>query len=142
MIRAILDSTVMVSAFLRQGGVSDVLLGHAYERNFSLYLAEDILAETRPILLETERIRNRYAYPDDSVHHFIYGLHGIANLIDPLPPLTGIVRDPNDDMMIAYTSAASAAYLVTRDKDLPSLQVYDSITMVTLEIFIETLRSQ
>jgi putative PIN family toxin of toxin-antitoxin system len=118
--RAVLDATILASAFLRQGGVSDALLGYVYERRFSLYLADDILAETDRILLETERIR-RYAYPDDSVRRFIHGLRSIANLIDPLPPLTGMVRDPNDDMMIACASAASAAYLVTRDKDLLSL---------------------
>jgi putative PIN family toxin of toxin-antitoxin system len=143
MIRAVLDSTVLVSAFLGPGGVSDALLGQAHKGNFTLYLAEDILAETRRILLETERIRSRYAYADDSVERFIQELRDIANLIGSLPPLTGIVeRDPNDDMIIACASAASADYIVTRDDDLLSLRAYDSITMVTPEVFMDTLRSQ
>ena len=142
MLRAVLDSTILVSAFLRQRGVSSDLLRQAYERRFSLCLADDMLAETRRTLLESERIRNRYHYPDDSVEHFIQGLRRLANLINPLPPLSGIVRDPNDDMIIACACAASAAYLVTRDKDLLSLRVYDAVTIVSPEIFMETLRSQ
>ncbi len=142
MLRAVLDSTVLVSAFLQEGGVSDALLGHVYEGNFSLYLANEILAEARRTLLESEHIRRRYIYPDDSVERFIHALRRIANLISSLPPLTGIVRDPNDDMIIACASAASADYIVTRDKDLLSLRVYDAITMVTPEVFMETLRSQ
>ncbi len=67
----------------------------------------------------------------------------MTNLIGQLPPITGIVeRDPNDDMIIACASAASADYIVTRDKDLLSLRVYDAITMVTPEVFMDTLRSQ
>ncbi len=143
MIRAVLDSTILVSAFLGPGGVSDALLAQAHEGHFILSLAEDILTETRRILLETERIRRRYAYADESVEGFIEELRGIANLIGSLPPLTAIVeRDPNDDMIIACASAASADYLVTRDDDLLSLRAYDSITMVTPEVFMDTLRSQ
>ncbi|MDH3603231.1 MAG: putative toxin-antitoxin system toxin component, PIN family [Candidatus Tectomicrobia bacterium] len=143
MIRAVLDSTVLVSAFLGPGGVSDALLEQAHADRFSLHLAEEILAETRCILLDTERIRRRYTYSDDSAHRFIEELRDIANLIGPLPPLTGMVeRDPNDDMIIACASAASAGYIVTRDDDLLSLRAYDSITMVTPEVFMATLQSQ
>ena len=42
-------------------------------------------------------------------------------IFSDLPPLTGIVRDPNDDMILACAVAASAAYVVTRDLDLLSL---------------------
>ena len=39
-----------------------------------------------------------------------------------LPEVTGVVRDPNDDMVIACALAASASYLVTRDPDLLTLK--------------------
>ena len=51
-------------------------------------------------------------------------------------------RDPNDDMIVACAVAASADYIVTRDDDLPSLRAYNSTAMVTLEVFLDTLRSQ
>ena len=50
--------------------------------------------------------------------------------------------DPNDDIIVACAVAASADYIVTRDDDLLSLRVYDSTTMVTPEVFLDTLRSQ
>ena len=93
--------------------------------------------------MDTTRIRLRYAYCDGSVSHFIQALRDIANFVAPLPPLTGIVaRDPNDDMIVACACAASANYIVTRDHDLLSLRAYDSITMVTPEVFMDTLRSR
>lgn len=142
MLRAVIDSTVLVSAFLGPGGVSDAVLGQADAGRFLLYLAEEILAESQRILLDTERIRSYYHYCDNNVYRFIGELHNHASLIGSLPPLSGIVRDPNDDMIIACASAAFADYIVTRDKDLLSLRTYDSITMVTPEVFMETLRSE
>jgi len=137
---AVLDSATLISAFLKPGGVADLVLQQAYERAFELFLAEEILAETRRVLLETDRIRQRYAYPDESVHRFIRGLHGIAQMTGPLPSLAGIVRDPNDDMIVACALAAKAQYIVTRDNDLLSLRTYETITMITPEAFMSILR--
>jgi putative PIN family toxin of toxin-antitoxin system len=141
MTRAVLDSTVLVSAFLWQGGVADLVLTSAYEGAFDFFLAEEILAETQRVLLETARIRRRYAYPDNSVRRFIRGLRSIARLTGPLPPMTGMVaRDPNDDMIVACALAAHADYIVTRDDDLLSLRAYETITMITPEAFMGILR--
>ncbi len=62
-------------------------------------------------------------------------------MIDP-PPLTGIVRDPNDDMIVACAVAASASHIVTRDDDLLSLETYEGIVMLTPEAFMTVLRGQ
>jgi putative PIN family toxin of toxin-antitoxin system len=138
---AVLDSAVLISAFLKPGGVAEVVLNRAYERTFELFLAEEILVETRRVLLETDRIRRRYVYPDESVHRFIRGLRGIAQMTGSLPPLTGIVeRDPNDDIIVACALAAGADYIVTRDDDLLSLRTYETVTMITPEAFMGILR--
>ena len=142
MLSAVLDSAVLISAFLKPSGVADLVLNRAYERAFELFLAEEILAEPRRVLLEADRIRRRYVYPDASVHRFISGLRGIAQLTGPLLLLSGIVaRDPNDDMIVACAVAAGADYIVTRDDDLLSLRTYESITMTTPEAFMGILRS-
>jgi predicted nucleic acid-binding protein len=43
MLNAVLDSTVLISAFLAQGGVSNELLRHAREGAFVLCLSAEIL---------------------------------------------------------------------------------------------------
>ena len=57
-----------------------------------------------------------------------------------VPPLEGISRDPNNDMVIACAVAAQATYLVTRDKDLLTLTQHQKIRMTTPEQFMEILR--
>jgi uncharacterized protein len=141
MLSAVLDSTVLVSAFLAQRGVSNELLRYAREGAFLLFLSEEILNEAQGVLLDEERRhRQRYHYPNEEAIHFIDGLRGFAHLVTGLPQVTVVIRDPNDDMVIATAQRAQAAYIVTRDKDLLSLQHYEGITMITPEAFIAVVR--
>ena len=88
------------------------------------------------------RHRQRYHYPNAEAIHFIEGLRAFAHLVTDLPHVTVVSRDPNDDMVVATAIRAHAASLVTRDKDLLSLQHYEGITMMTPEAFIVIMREQ
>lgn len=140
---AVLDSTVLISAFLAQHGVSNELLRHARKGAFLLYLSEEILEETQGVLLDVERRhRQRYHYPNEAAIMFIDGLRAFAHLVTDLPQVTVVIRDPNDDMVIATAQRAHTAYIVTRDKDLLSLRQYEDITMITPEAFMAVLRER
>jgi len=57
-------------------------------------------------------------------------------------PVTPVVRDPNDDMIIGCAVAAGANYLVTRDKDLLAVSSHRHTTIIGPEAFAELLRSE
>jgi len=79
---AVLDSTVLISAFLAQRGVSNQLLRHAREGAFLLCLSEEILEEAQGVLLDEERRhRQRYHYPNEEAINFIDGLRAFAHLV-------------------------------------------------------------
>jgi putative PIN family toxin of toxin-antitoxin system len=140
-VRAVIDSTVLVSAFLTEGGISAELLRYAREGIFVVALSEELLTETEHTL-SYSRIRASYTYSDEDVTDFFNRLRLAAELITDLPKLTGIVRDPNDDMIIATAQRVEAAYIVTRDKDLLSLEMYENITILTPEAFMAILRER
>lgn len=62
-----------------------------------------------------------------------------TSIVADLPPVTGVVRDPNDDMVVACALEADADYIVTRDKDLLSLGTYEGIRIVTPRQFLDLL---
>ncbi len=142
MLKAIFDSTVLVSAFLVKRGVSLELLDYARRGAFSMCLSEAILAETQRVLLQHQRIRKRYHYADEDAKTYIELLAIVSQPITDLPEIHGVVRDPNDDVIIATAVKAGADYLVTRDKDLLVLNAYQQTIIVTPEQFIEILRAQ
>lgn len=141
MARAVLDTTVLVSAFLRpsKGGASFDLLRLAGAGAFELCLSDDIVEEVADTLITHERIRRRYHYPDSAVFDYCRELTNVATIVSAVPELH-IVRDPEDDKILACAVAAHAEYLVARDKDLLSIGSYEGITMLTPELFLAVLR--
>jgi uncharacterized protein len=137
---AVLDSTILVSAFLTPGGAADALIDLAKAGRRTCAVAEDILAETARVLLATPRIRQRYPYTDADVQDYLQGIRQAALVVSDLPPLSGIVRDPNDDMILACAVATSASHVVTRDDDLLALDSYEGSAIVTPEAFLTLLR--
>jgi uncharacterized protein len=117
MIRAVLDSSVLVSAFLTQSGTSHAVLSAAREGAFVLCLSREILEETRRSLREKVRtIRRYYAYPDERVDQHIADLAALAEFVGDLPELHVVPLDPEDDAIVATAVAARADYLVTGDQ--------------------------
>lgn len=132
--RVVFDTTILVSSFLRRGGLSDELLILAAEGQFELVLSPAVILETWRKLLSSERIRARYRYSDERAHRFCRGLLRIAEVVRNPPPLAGIVRDPGDDMLVACAVAGRADSIISRDKDLLSLGAFQGIAIITPEI--------
>jgi putative PIN family toxin of toxin-antitoxin system len=115
----------------------------AKKRAFRDYISDDILEELAEVLLRQGRNRRRYQYPDSAVVEFCQGLARFATVVSDVPEIRGIViRDPNDDKIVACAVAAGADYLVTRDKDMLSLGEHHGLAMISPETFLHMLRAQ
>lgn len=130
--RAVLDSSVLVSAFLTpHGSVVRLLRAPALAR-YQLCLSEFILTETAETLLFKPRLRTYAAYADTDVRDFIRWLLSQAETVDELPTLRVVSSDPKDDPIIATAIAAKANYLVTGDRaHLLPLREYERIHIVS-----------
>ena len=142
MAKAVLDTTVLVSALLNPnpGGVSYEVLRLAAQGTFDLFLSADILQETAETLRQS-RLKQRYAYSDADVAGYCDALASLAAIVSEVPPVR-VVRDPADDMIVACALAAGADYLVTRDKDLLSIGMHAGVAIVTPESFLRIVRAQ
>jgi uncharacterized protein len=140
--KVVLDTTILVSAFLRAvpGGAAFDLLRRAHAQDYELVLSRDILAETKRVL-ERTRLRSRYSYADDAVRQYCDDLSRLATVLSQIPNIR-VVRDPNDDMILACALAGDADYLVSRDDDLLSLHSYGGVEIVTPEMFLRVLRER
>ena len=139
--RAVFDTTILISAFLRLGGLADELLTLAGEGKYELVLTSAIIIETWRKLVSSDHIRARYPFSDERVHIFCLSLSQIsADVLRSTQPLTGVVRDPNDDMVIAAAIDGRADTIVSRDKDLLSLGSFRGVPIISPETFRQQLR--
>ena len=118
-LHVVLDSVVAVSAFLTEGLTADLV--SQCQENVNLYTAVEILQEIRYVLLEKPHLRNRYAYSSEKVENFIDYLKDISIIVAQLPEIRVIERDPKDDRIVVCAVAASADYIISRDRDLLDL---------------------
>ena len=95
------------------------------------------------VLLDRKPLRRRFSYLDKDVAEYCGELTKFATVTHNVPSISGVViRDPNDDMIVACTLAGGADYSVTRDKDLLSLGRHQGIIMITPEAFLHLLRAE
>jgi uncharacterized protein len=131
-LRAVLDSSVLISGFLTPHGVSAKLLDAAEQESFEFCTSPEILEETRRALTtKVRRIRRYYAYPDDSITLFIEGLRADSEVVSDLPSLRVVPLDPTDDVIVATAVKAKADFIVTGDRHLLALGSHEGIRMIT-----------
>jgi putative PIN family toxin of toxin-antitoxin system len=88
---------------------------------FTLYVSDHVLAEVREVL-ERPRVRAKNpAITDETTARLLDRLARLATKVVDVPDLFSLPRDPDDEPYINLALAASAGYLLTRDKDLLDL---------------------
>jgi hypothetical protein len=139
MFRAVLDTNVIVSAFLSRHGIPNAILrqaGIAYQ----LCLSQEILDETARVLREP-RIQRRGGLSEAETVEFLESLRQSAVMISDLPTLDVVADDPDDNVVVACAVAAEADYLVSGDDHLRSLQQYAGIDIVLPAAFHAVLET-
>ncbi len=127
-ISAVVDASVLVSAFLFPESVPGRILRLADQRKFALHLSPLLLEETRYALLST-RLREIYGHAEEAVHAWCAGLLETGSLFaGPLPEIGS-----------ATALAVNASVIVTGDKDLLALGRYETIRIVTARAFLTEL---
>jgi len=118
-LRAVLDTSVLVAAFLHLAGVNGRVLALAGER-YELRLSTAILAEVRKVLFYP-RLR-RYGYSEEEVEEFLRALRKAVFLVRRWPKIQVVREDPADDRVLACALAAKADCIVSKDEHLQKLR--------------------
>jgi len=133
---AVLDSSVIVSAFLSSTGASaEVLHLWRQDKAFQVILSDPILAEVIRVLLE-------HGIADSLVEDFVAALYLLALVTDNLYVVRRVEQDPSDDVFLAAALEGQADYIVTLDRHLLSLKQYHGIQVVRPASFLRYLRTR
>lgn len=138
--RAVLDSSVLVSAFITPHGSVVRLLREPVRSRFELCLSDAILTETVETLLSKPRLRRYASYADEDVHEFVLWLLTQAEMVPDLPAPRVVPNDPKDDPIVAAAVAAKADYLVIGDRaHLLPIGEYQNTRIVSPRAFLDIL---
>jgi putative PIN family toxin of toxin-antitoxin system len=133
-VKTILDSSVLVSAFLTPGRTPALLLAAGLDGRFTIVLSDQILVETARSLQGKARLAKRYRFSEAEVLRYIGDLATTAMVLGKLHNITPVCRDPDDDHVLAAAVTTQASCIVTGDRDLLDLGEYRGIHILTARV--------
>lgn len=138
MIVAVLDTNVLVSAFPAHGTVPAILIDAWRQGAYHLVISEHILEE----LSETWRDpywNARFSSTDGA--EAISLLRSAAIVTALTVTVSGVATHPEDDLILATAVASKANYLVTGDRKLRAVGIFQDVTILSPREFLAVLES-
>ena len=92
--RAVLDSSILIGAFIRPNGAVAGMIQTLLDHPIELCVSNAILNETSHTLLTKKQLRRYATYGDDDVEAWMDWLTHTATAMEPAPGVTNICHDP------------------------------------------------
>lgn len=138
MLRAVLDTNVIVSGLIRPAGAPGQILERLLDEAFILVISPDLVDELRRSL-RRPRVRRYILLSSDELEGRIAQLETLADPVEGKIELKVEIRDPDDIKFLVAAVEARADYVVTGDADLLTLGEHEGIRIVTPRAFLELL---
>jgi len=122
-VRALLDSSVLIAAYISRAGVCAGLLEDI--QSFHEWVTSDfILGEL------SRKLRDKFQYPEDEIAEIREAIMIAAEFVTPEELPGDVCRDPNDLAVLGTAVAGRADVIITGDKDLLVLTSFRGIPIV------------
>lgn len=140
MLRAVLDTNVIVSGVISDKGIPSQLLSAWRAREWDLVISPGILHEIQRVL-SAPKIARTYSLTRQEIVDLVQLFSHRAILMTGTLTIPPAARDADDDPILACAKEAQADYVVSGDDDLLSLERYESIPIVSPAAFAAILKT-
>ena len=120
MLRVVLDTNVLVSAFFWEGNEQDILR-RCRDGQMQSVTSTSILRELERVLLR------KFGMPEEMVRAYVKEVIMISDLVFPRGELRVIERDPADDLILETAMLGRADIIVSGDDHLLRLGSYEGV---------------
>ena len=137
--RLVLDTNIVASGLLWDGTPARII-DAAQDGAIQIYTSRMLLAELASILKRT-KFAKVVAASGLGIEDLVLGYAELALLVEPLPIPPTIIADPDDDHVLACALSAQADLIVSGDKHLLNLGIFQNIEIITAAQFMERIRA-
>jgi len=134
----VLDTNVVVSAYLSPAGTPGFLLSAWRGGSFELVVSPALLAEYEELLVR-DRIQRRHQMTREQITAEVATFGLLAVLVRPAHVPRVIVDDPDDDQVLVCAVGASADFIVSGDRHLLELRNHLGIRILRPAAFVALL---
>jgi uncharacterized protein len=132
-LRVVLDTNILVSAFVFPGGVPEAVFRLAVEEQI------DVIS-SRPLLAEFGRVlREKFEWEPSRVAEAVAQVAETATVVHPHERVRVVKEDPADDHVLEAAAAGEAEAIVSGDLDLLRLRTWRGIRIQKAAVFLSEL---
>lgn len=141
MLRAVLDTNIIVSGTISSSGAPFDVLEAWRHRRFDLVTSPAILEEAERVF-EYPRIKKAYALDARVIEQVLATLAEYSLVTDGGLTVDEIEDDPADDMFLACAVEGEADFIVTGDSHLLRLKALGGVQIMVARRFLDTLEER
>lgn len=139
--RVVLDTNIIISAYLVALGAPARILAAWRAGRFELIVSPALLAEYERSLNHV-RVRRRHGLTPAQIARDVAAFREFGILVEPITVPRVVFQDPDDDQVLTCAVAGEADYLVSGDSDLLSLRTYEGIRTLSPAGFAVLLQDE
>jgi len=129
--RVVFDTNILVSALVFPGGQGEAALRRIIDETDQLVLSRPIVDELLDVLAR------KFARDAEELAHVAVFVTELAVVVAPKKRLRVVIDDP-DNRILECAVAGRAEVIVTGDKALLALKLYEKIRILTLREYLGT----
>jgi hypothetical protein len=138
-LRAVLDTNVFVSSLLNKTGAPARLIDAWRVGEYMLVTSPAIMAEIKAVL-ELPRVRKKYPLTDHDIGQLLDLIEKDAILVPGGSKVSNVIpQDPSDHIFLSCALEAGADCIVSGDRHLLGLKVFEGIPILKVVQFLELL---
>ena len=135
MVRVVLDTNVVVSAYLVSTGKPALILSLARQGKIDICLSEEILQEIKGTLLRPKLQKIHKATPQE-IDRFLHAFAEVIDLVHVTTEVDEVNDDPEDNKILACALEAKADFVVSGDHHLTDIGSFRGIPIVKPDAFL------
>ena len=133
MIKVVLDTNIFVSGILNSKGAPGQVLKAWHENKFVLTTSKPIIKEIKQVLnsAKIQEFLKKHKVVKEDLNDFFSTLSFNALVVKPSFKLDIIKEDPADNKFLECALMVKAEYIVSGDKHLLKLKMYENIKIIS-----------
>jgi uncharacterized protein len=135
-LRAVLDTNVLISAYVFPGGSPDAVYRLALSGGFDLVTSP-------PLLLELGRVlQQKFEWEPAMAESAVTQVARVSTIVEPAAVVSDVEDDPADNRVLEAAAEAKADAIVTGDRHLLDLDTWRGIPILSPARFIGRQRGE
>lgn len=129
--KVVFDTNIYISAFVFVGGSADKAIQRILNNEHALIISKPIIEETLRIMAE------KFERNVEELSRTAVFMAEISTVVEPKEKIS-VLSDEPDNRILECASAGNASAIVTGDKAMLKLEIYEGIRVVSLRSYLST----